>query len=637
MHATMFNRGCFTTPTVRRGVKAAPQILVLMVQVRSLAAELPTVDRHGTTVRRWTASVDGSEREEVELPALDERSDAWLVGRARELLAIAQVSWRGTRSRHAGELDRLLSEVRRRGEPRMVAQVLRAAAAIRVNDSEQAITVEAESIVDEFLEHATRHEFLVLQADAHALRAKRLFLAGAEDAALTEAAVGLAMLDEKVPPDVSFGARVWDVLMASTLMDLGLVLMELGVYEVGDQVMRRANRHIRNGAGPHDVSVHLITRCRMQLGWGLRLERIGEDDQAAERFERAAAMANDVEAPFRESLFPRRTTQPAADQLPVVGAAHALAKPSPRHTERLIGLLATSAPREMMFVAIALARCLERADRADESIKVLSTVQDRLGSTAEPALLLCMIREYARLSGGDGGDDDDKTIGALQAYIAELEDQLWDMRESRAATLATRREHERLTRRHGAVAKQALQDPLTGLPNRRALDERLAELSGGRAPLAIALVDLDGFKGVNDRLSHAEGDDVLRVVASTVRDTLRTSDMVARYGGDEFIALLPGAPLHAAKAALRRAAVAVESLPADLSRGVTLSVGVVSLRPEESATRALARADAAMYQAKRKGGNDVVAVASTDGDGAEVAAEDTADSPDPAWVLPDAT
>ncbi len=170
----------------------------------------------------------------------------------------------------------------------------------------------------------------MLQADAHALRAKRLLLAGTEDVALTEAAVGLAMLDEKVPPDASFGPRVWDVLMASTLMDLGLVLMELGVYEVGDQVMRRAHRHIRNGAGPHDISVHLITRCRMQLGWGLRLERIGEDDQAAERFARAAAMAGDVEAPFRESLFPRRADLPAADQIAVVGAAHALAAPGTR-------------------------------------------------------------------------------------------------------------------------------------------------------------------------------------------------------------------------------------------------------------------------------------------------------------------
>ncbi|MGH3881320.1 MAG: diguanylate cyclase domain-containing protein, partial [Actinophytocola sp.] len=89
--------------------------------------------------------------------------------------------------------------------------------------------------------------------------------------------------------------------------------------------------------------------------------------------------------------------------------------------------------------------------------------------------------------------------------------------------------------------------------------------------------------------------------------------------------------------ALRRAAVGVAGLPANLSHGVTLSVGVVALRAEEGTARALARADAAMYQAKRKGGNDVVAVATTEGDGPEVPLQDTSGAPDPAWVIPEAT
>jgi diguanylate cyclase (GGDEF)-like protein len=243
---------------------------------------------------------------------------------------------------------------------------------------------------------------------------------------------------------------------------------------------------------------------------------------------------------------------------------------------------------------------------------------------------LNIARELARLDTAP-----DYGSGASQSlidYASRLEAEMWTLRESQIATLNARREHERLSAEHGAITQQALQDPLTGLPNRRALDERLRTLasSADAQPLAVGLVDLDGFKGVNDKQSHAEGDNVLRVVASTLRDALRGDDVVARYGGDEFIVLLPGAPASAAKMALGRAVKSVAQLPHHLSHGVTLSIGLVSLRPQERAEQVLARADAAMYQAKRGGGNQVASANSMASDTA-VAWAPESPATDPAW------
>ncbi|GAB3487074.1 GGDEF domain-containing protein [Amycolatopsis cihanbeyliensis] len=577
-------------------------------------------------------------------------SDAWLLGRARELIAAVQRSDRGEQLSVIATLDEMLEEAQRRGEPVLVAQLLRAAALARLVT--KGLATEAEPRLDEMLAHTRRHGLALLRSDAHALRGRLLVLAGQEDAALTEIARALAILDDAATPDLQLGRRAWDRLLSSALIDCWIVLNQLGVYEAAEEVISRAHQAIRDSAGPHEITLQLINRIKMLLGWGLRLERVGRYDEAGEKFRTAASMAIAVEAPFAESLFPRRAGIAAVDQVGVLAAALALAAPSAAHIERLRELLSTDGwPHEHVIVTIALARCLDSDCRREEAVDTLLTTRHRQAEdNSQPSMRLNLMRELARLGEtepgqpGDPGEAegrievDGKPGGLLSDYAGALEAELWSLRESQIATLNTRREHERLSAEHGAITQQALQDPLTGLPNRRALDERLRALAGtaDSQPLAVALVDLDGFKDVNDRHSHAEGDDVLRVVASTLRDALRGDDLVARYGGDEFIALLPGAPVSAAKQALGRAVSAVAALPHHLSHGVTLSVGLVSLRPQERAEQVLSRADAAMYQAKRRGGNQVASATLGAGDEEGEPPEHDVET-DPTWGLEDHT
>jgi diguanylate cyclase (GGDEF)-like protein len=578
-------------------------------------------------------------------PSYGEISEAWLLGRARELVAVTQLSDEQTQRDIVDEMDDLLAETRRRAEPMTVAQLLRSALLCRVNSSPD-LWQNMDPLLDELLEHARRHNLVVMEAGAHGLWGRRHLLAGFEDQAMSEIAQALAILDDDSLAGRMTGRRDAQRVLSGVLMDIALALTDLGVYEAADQAMARADVVVQAGGGPHEIAIHLFNRVRLQLGWALRLERVGDDRAAEDRIATASAMATAAEGPFAQSLFPRDTSRSAAEQIPVLGAAHALASPGAVHLDRLYPLLAQARKlHEIIMLTIALARCLAVTNRVEEALGMLVDVRDRLaGDMSEQVLKLSLSREFARLSGPDGGE---MTITALEDYTGELESALWATQDARQATLATRREHARLTKTHGTVAAQAMQDPLTGLPNRRALDEQLNLLIATRStmPVAIALVDLDGFKGVNDRASHADGDDVLRVVASTLRNTLRGGDLVSRYGGDEFVALLPGAPLTAAEAALNRAVRAVADLPLDLSRGVTLSVGVVAVRPNETQSAVLARADAAMYLAKRSGGNSVITEPSAPG-GDDPTTSRNGDDADAGrgsdlatgrtWVLPDA-
>jgi len=156
------------------------------------------------------------------------------------------------------------------------------------------------------------------------------------------------------------------------------------------------------------------------------------------------------------------------------------------------------------------------------------------------------------------------------------------------------------------VRELMLTDPLTGIANRRHLDERLAlelaRLERYDEPLAVIMTDIDWFKRANDTYGHAVGDTVLTAFATQLGKHIRASDFLARYGGEEFILLLPNTGGEEAMVFAERLREAIKHLHfKDLDLKLTASFGVVLARHKESMAQVLTRADKAMYQSKSEG------------------------------------
>ena len=190
-------------------------------------------------------------------------------------------------------------------------------------------------------------------------------------------------------------------------------------------------------------------------------------------------------------------------------------------------------------------------------------------------------------------------------------DELQDLRER---TEAKRAEVAKLQEELDRASAQARHDPLTGSLNRKGLDEAVErEIARARrlgSSLCLALLDVDNFKTINDRLGHAGGDAALVHLAQVTREVMRPQDLLARYGGEEFVIVLPDTTVEAGVAAMTRLQRELTTrffLQGTEKVLITFSAGVAQLSDSESATDAIVRADQAMYLAKRSGKNRVMA------------------------------
>jgi diguanylate cyclase len=195
--------------------------------------------------------------------------------------------------------------------------------------------------------------------------------------------------------------------------------------------------------------------------------------------------------------------------------------------------------------------------------------------------------------------------------------------------MASKREINELQQNLEAVRTESRTDPLTQLANRKffdvTLEKSIADAFANNEPLSLVLTDIDHFKAFNDSFGHLTGDQVLRLVAMSVKHNVKGRDTAARYGGEEFAIILPHTVLRAAITVadhIRRAVMTKElvkrSTGEHLGR-ITISAGVATLRKDDTAQSLIERADASLYAAKRHGRNRVMC--ETD---PELAAGDTA-------------
>lgn len=182
-----------------------------------------------------------------------------------------------------------------------------------------------------------------------------------------------------------------------------------------------------------------------------------------------------------------------------------------------------------------------------------------------------------------------------------------DVTEQVEARQVLRDARDAANRNAQAAMLLASTDALTGLANRRRiveyLETSLAADPAGHAELWVVLFDIDHFKAVNDRYGHDVGDDVLKRIASSAAEGLRSTDLIGRYGGEEFVIILPDTNADTALQIAERVRARVEASWQERQPMVTVSLGIASARGADSGRDVLKRADVALYEAKRAGRN----------------------------------
>lgn len=452
---------------------------------------------------------------------------------------------------------------------------------------------------------------LTTSAKAHEAAARIFLDVGDTDAALTEGLAALSAADASADPEAAMVAmraltNVYaDLRQWNKALEFGERYCEMARL-VGDKAAESAAidtvSYVYDGMGSEAKDSGDLELDRICTERALMLSRTAMlmAREAGSRLGESTCLGN-----LAESLSDVGRHQEALELLDSWPADPALDTPAMiLHHRETRGIVLTGLGRYPEAVHL-LAGCLAQAQTRSQQItscRALATVLEEIGD------LRGALDHHKRLFTLVSEQSSERARRAASVAAVRLETVQAEARAAALQAQATALQHsnDQLNRRSEDLERQALEDPLTGLPNRRRLEELLAT---DLRSCSLVMVDVDHFKRINDAYSHLMGDAVLRDLAKVLRTTCRDGDIALRFGGEEFALLLLGTSAEGVLAAAERARASIQDhdWPA-LCTGlaVTASFGVALGSEVATSTELLALADRRLLAAKENGRNQVV-------------------------------
>jgi diguanylate cyclase (GGDEF)-like protein len=483
-------------------------------------------------------------------------------------LAVARLNWANRQAEAVAEADRLLAELTAPQDV-LAVQMAKVSALLnmdRLRDCPPIIDA-AWAIIQE---HGARPADV---GEFHALAAFFAYRKGSLERCVTDLVRGAQALEATT--NDRRAVRPW-ISMAVTYSLVGFHRHAVATQRHAEDIARFGSAEDRR------LTEHPEIRVRQAVF----LDQRGETGSAK------AVLGDLVDRLRAEDLI--------AMEVPYLGYAMAryaaLGGIFERDARRLLRLENKQFPESVELARLGEAAMQIAEGNSKEALELLGdarTAQTRLGRAEVPRL-----RALAHIAAGDhaAAHAADREVTYL---LARASDQVYDLFVD---GITARLDFDELRRNIGRYADEAQTDPLTGLPNRRHLERYVAELTGRGGSGVLGVADLDGFKEVNTVHGHLVGDEVLQQVAAVMSRTLRGNDFLARYGGDEFVIILPGTALAESHEVVTRLTAAVAAhdwtgvapgTPVSLTMGLTALAG-------QGLAEAFREADLLMLEAKNQ-------------------------------------